>query len=850
VDGAAPLEVPLAGAAPEHHSLPELVVTVNTALGDAIAGSDGTHLLLTSPTRGAGSRIELAAPAGTDATAALLGFAPPRSYHGADAGPARAAGTGPLPPSLDLSTARFLQVGVDAGAPADVDCASQAASPDAVAPAEVVAALEAALGAGAAAVEDGRLVIRSHAVGAAAVVRLEERPSPNAAELLLGVPEATAEGSPPKPATIDGVADLLLPVDLSRRSVLRLAVDGGPPFDVDVAGPIPRKTILAEVVTALNDAVPGLATPTPDDRLRLTSPTSGVDSSIAVLPLRTLEVIEFPEQEVHSETQALGHGSVLRLENLGVGDGSGLELRLTSEQGVAGPSLLHRGLGLQVRALVGLGAGETLGLWRDGRGLAAEILPPSGPPRRIAPHRLAVGLLGTRAPVPFDTPWHLAGDEPALQLDDPLEPSLALLRARLPDPAARQIEVTAAEAAPDAAAPAAPADSARIVGRLRRSGDVLELEGVGGNVLARCRPTAGQVDRLEGRVVAADGRLEDDTPPILVARSLHAAYDVVIRRDTVVEPHQGVTIGSGAERADNLSRRILSEGSQLVVATDIEKAAFLELAPGRSEWIFLECLASRYDEAEFDHATFADGLCVERGIFDVSRFANAPPETVVAVFAEAGAPPQVAVGSASWTSHAAGAFVVNLPADLAPRFGGRFDEERFAVGADAAETYEGAVFEPSTHLRYLETLIKALPSKLVTAAHVDVVPLGWDPVSVPFRKPRPLTLGGGTQAARIYLAEPGVPGFLELAALKLGASGNQIRVAARKSGPARFDVSISFEAGRFESARRTVLGATLPAAAAEVLKPGPIGVLHAKAAGVHAAVTRERAAGGSPETDD
>jgi len=850
VDGAAPVEVQLAGAAPEHRSLPELVVTVNTALGDAIAGSDGTHLLLTSPTRGAGSRIELAAPAGTDATALVLGFAPPRSYHGADAGPARVVGARPLPPALDLSTARFLLVGLDAGTPVDVDCASQPASPDAVAPAEVVAALEAALGAGAAALDGDRLVIRSHTVGAAAVVRLEERQSPNAAELLLGVPEATAHGSAPKPATIDGAADLLLPVDLSRRSVLRLAVDGGAPFDVDVAGPIPRKTILAEVVAALNDAVPGLAAATPDDKLRLISPTAGAESSIAVVPLRALEVVEFPEQEAHSEPQALGHGSVLRVENLGVGDASAVELRLTTEHGVAGPSLLHRALGLQARALVGLGAGETLRLRRDdGRGLAAETLPPSGPPRRIAPHRLAVGLLGARAAVPFDTPWRLVGDEPALQLDDPLEPSLVLLRARLPDPAAREIEVTAAEAAPDAAAPAAPADSARIVGRLRRSGDVLALEGAGGNVLSRCRPAAGQVDRLEGRVVAAEGRLEDDAPPILAARSLHAAYDVVVRRGTVAEARQGVTIGTGAERADDLTRRIVSEGSQLVVASDVEKAALLELPPGRSEWIFLECLASRYDEADFDQATFADGLCVERGLFDVSRFANAPPETVVAVFAEAGPPETVAAGSASWTVHAAGAFVVNLPADLLPRFGGRFDEERFAVGADAAETYEGAVFEPAAHPRYLVTLVEA-QSKLVHARPVAVVPLGWDPVAVPFRKPRPLTLGGGTQTARIYLSEPGVPGYVELAARDPGAWGNQIRVAARKSGPARFDVSVSFEAGRFESARRTVLGATLPAAAAEVLKPGPIGVLHAKAAGVHAAVTRDRTAGGKPETDD
>ena len=72
-----------------------------------------------------------------------------------------------------------------------------------------------------------------------------------------------------------------------------------------------------------------------------------------------------------------------------------------------------------------------------------------------------------------------------------------------------------------------------------------------------------------------------------------------------------------------------------------------------------------------------------------------------------------------------------------------------------------------------------------------------------------------------------------------GAAGNKISVAARKSGPALFDISLAFAGGRFENARQTVKGEALPVLTEKLLQPSPVGILQAKAAGIRAEVTRE-----------
>jgi hypothetical protein len=208
-----------------------------------------------------------------------------------------------------------------------------------------------------------------------------------------------------------------------------------------------------------------------------------------------------------------------------------------------------------------------------------------------------------------------------------------------------------------------------------------------------------------------------------------------------------------------------------------------------------------------------------------------------------------------WSQHRAGAFVVNLPADLPERFGGRFNETYFSRPGDAPEEFKDVVTEPETDPSHLVKQLKK--SSLVTAEPVARVPIGFKAETMPFRRPRRLTGGNDTQPAQMYLEEKDVSGFIKVVALVPGARGNAIAVAARKSGPARFDVTVSYQGARFESARRTVLGGEqLPVLADDILRPatadsktagaqakppGPVGLLQAKAAGVHVRVTRDRA---------
>jgi hypothetical protein len=109
-----------------------------------------------------------------------------------------------------------------------------------------------------------------------------------------------------------------------------------------------------------------------------------------------------------------------------------------------------------------------------------------------------------------------------------------------------------------------------------------------------------------------------------------------------------------------------------------------------------------------------------------------------------------------------------------------------------------------------------------------------------------------------------------LRARHVGSWGNAVTVSARQVGPAIYDLEIQYPGGRFENARAIVAGwppiesadgarlgcalssspgapstvqngdGSLPTLASELLAPGPAGVLVAKAAGVHARVTRDR----------
>ncbi len=214
--------------------------------------------------------------------------------------------------------------------------------------------------------------------------------------------------------------------------------------------------------------------------------------------------------------------------------------------------------------------------------------------------------------------------------------------------------------------------------------------------------------------------------------------------------------------------------------------------------------------------------------------------------------PSMTLG-ASWNSHAAGAFVVNLPADLPDAFGARFNAARFTSPTSTNELYSAVVLDPSSDPDYLPTVLPGPPnprSPLVYAAAAPFVPLGWEPQTVPFAQPRTRYLSGGsaTKPSALYLREPGVAGAIGIFALTPGAWGDQIGITVRYAGPAMFDLTVSFAGARFECAQAVVLAGRvlaagedpLPALTAEIIKPGPIGVVQAKAAGIRVAVTRDR----------
>jgi hypothetical protein len=491
----------------------------------------------------------------------------------------------------------------------------------------------------------------------------EERPfvtravvTQEAASELFGFVTARAEGRASEPAQVTG-RRAFLAADLSIRRRLRLAVDGGAPFELDAAGPVPARTFLDEAVAAINAVRPGLASATDDGRLRLTSPTTGPESRMELLPLRHLEVEEYPP--VPAEARAVvHHGGALEAVNSGAADVPATA-EITAPRGACGPGLADLHAGWSVRLLTCLEPRETARLRRGPGGeVAAEVVGRAGIARPLPPEAVSV-----------------TGDAPLL------------------------------------------------------------------------------------------------------------------------------------------------------------------LPRGRSRWLYLECGASRFDEAQFGAAAFAGGPCSAWAIFDASGFAG-PEDGEEALFAPSGPPPDPPVEVAlRWRSHQPGAFRVNLPADLPPRFGGRFDSLRF--GPAGPELFPDAVTGPADDPRHLARLLAA--SRFVEAEVVPRPPVGFEAVPMPFREPRRLARGDERAPARLYLAGPGLVGVLEVRAREPGAWGEEIAVAARRAGAARFEVAVHYRGGVFENARRAVRGDLVPARAEDLLGAGRIGVLHAKAAGVRAEVTRDRA---------
>ena len=99
----------------------EIVAAINAAAGRTIASHDGRRLVWTSPTAGAGSRIEFEPVLAGDAAAAL-GLQPGTTF-GRDAVGVQFLGTVDLAAGIDLSATSHVKIAIDGAQAVEIDCA-------------------------------------------------------------------------------------------------------------------------------------------------------------------------------------------------------------------------------------------------------------------------------------------------------------------------------------------------------------------------------------------------------------------------------------------------------------------------------------------------------------------------------------------------------------------------------------------------------------------------------------------------------------------------------------------------------------------------------------------------------
>ena len=348
IDGIDNGDFSCAGGDPAHTSAAEITGRINAALGGTYASTDGTYLRLSSALAGHAGSIAFLAPAGRDATPKIFGIPAGRTYHGDDATPAVLTGTADLAPTLDLSAAPLLRLAVDDLAPVLIDC--RGSDPKHTQPAEIAANITRAFGehppaTATATVRGGRLVVTAASTGAASRIALQAAGDKDASATLFGN-ASSQPGIDPTPATVTGTIDLRTPVDLSGRSILRLAVDGARPVDIDLAGAAPDRTFGDEIVGAIEAALPRVASIDPAGHLVLSSPTAGEASRLDVLPLRPIEVVEYPPCEASCPRQVT-NGAVFPLDNDGAAEAT-VTFRLSSAAGLCGTDVIGLSTGVRI----------------------------------------------------------------------------------------------------------------------------------------------------------------------------------------------------------------------------------------------------------------------------------------------------------------------------------------------------------------------------------------------------------------------------------------------------------------------------------------------------------------------
>jgi hypothetical protein len=866
-------------------SLTQIRNLLNRTAGAAIASDDGRYLSLSSTLTGPASSIAAGPVTETqvrrfvtrayitdEAAPVIFGFLR-RSAVGAAPTSASLRGTVDLSRGVDLRKSPSLSIAVDNNQPVAVDLAQGIPILRGATLPEIIGAINAQIGSDIASQQAGCLVLTSPTTGVDSRIVLNPAKPNDAALLLFGPNRDKATGKGPGPATIKGEVDLSKPVNLADRQTLRIAVDNQPPVDIDVAGVVPGSTFLDEIVTAINAILPGVASATADDRLLLTSPATGETSSLELLPLRAIEVMEYPPSPVDEPDQVLQNGDHWSIDNDGAAE-SDLEIQVTAPQGEAGMQFVDRAANLRLCINDALLSGETMQIRRGGDiGVQVEITDATGSVRAVPDSSVLAGTVAEEVQIPFEGWRPLTvgiGGSLTLQLNNPSAPSEVLLRAIVQPEAAGRITAAVSLAANIPSKANTGSGRLRVVGRMRAGAEESYLLNDTGEPAVRLLP--GKISGLDAhadRVVVVDGSLYEapGEMPIMVADQVAPLFDLTLSLESSVEPpliekYEGVTIGAGAW-PESLPLALLRRPSEMVRAEELDKAELLKLSRGKLELTYMNSHASRFDKVKFasrparadqkppqaDDAQFAGGSSRTWALFDSSRFASGTPGEDIAFFAPVQRDPAVHVGL-YWTRYQPGAFEVNLPAALAEQFGARFDQSRFGLSGQKPETYKGVVTEPDTDPNWIVHRINAR-STLVSASRLaDPPPEGFELVAIPFVKPPFVQLSGGTpnEPARLYVVEEGVPGVSELRALAEGQWGNSIVVTAKRSGPVRFDVTIGYKGARFENARQVASTGrilesgeqALPSQSTQIVKAAPVGVVKSKAAGVRVDVTRER----------
>ncbi|GAA1954100.1 hypothetical protein [Amycolatopsis minnesotensis] len=888
VDGGAQVEIDLRrGAAdPRAVTVDELADAVNHALGapadDPVATHDGAHLILVSRDPGAGGRILVhplrrtsrrrfvtRARVTDDAAARVFGFTAGRATGVAPTA-ARMLGATDLSGGVDLSASNRLALTVD-GETREILFA--APRPRATTPDEIVTGINGAFERVLASTDGHRITVTSRTAGVDSRVVVSPPRGRDALDQV-GLKTGLVRGYTASGVCFTGTRDLSAGVDLPADATVRLAVDGGQAIDVVIGdGVTAGSRGLSQLVAAVNQVLAGQVAAhdgkhlllSAGTRLEIAVPGTGTDATALVLGIAPPRTYQGSPATAASVTggplpAALGEENLLRLAvdgkppvTVDLSRGAANTTAPTPSEMAAAVNAASTAIATAVPVSGGTalslsspsaGAESRLELRRTGADDAAPLIFGTAP-RQVtgvaAKRAVLEGTADLRVP-----PDLSAGSVLRLAVDGgtPVAVDVAGVTSR----ATLAIEIVAAiNAVLPGTAEVTEDDRIRVSSPTAGLDGAVELVPVRFLEVQEYPPSEEDVEVAVGHGTAIGIR---NTGAAAVPGEVELVSAAGVAGPQVADPAAGwaVRVAEPIGAGGRLLLSVRPDGT--VAATVIERSRArqvpasvtgtgpLVVRRGLNTWRFSECGAARFGSARFGHDRFAGGPCTEDAIFDLSRFG---PATGLprAVFAAERHPEPTGRLTVRWQAHLPGAFEVNLPSELDPRFGVVFGEGRF--GGATPERFPGVVCEPRTDHDYLETRINGKGgSTLVVASMAKKVPIGWSPVALPFRAPARLTLGGRDAAARLYLSEPGLGGeFIVLTAFEPGVWGNEITVTGRASGPAVYDLEVRYPGGRFENARRVVAGPALPALADDLLQPVPGGVLLAKSAGVHAGVTRD-----------